>query len=305
MTVDLINLLKARRDRGSRAPHGDEARIALAIEGGAMRGVISAGMVAALEELGLTHAFDAVYGSSGGAINGAYFLAGQARLGSRIYSEDINNRHFIDLWRPLRGRPIVDLGFLLDDVARRRKPLDTDLVLASASPLVVIATDVAAATRAALRHFSSADDLFTALRAGATMPVIAGPPVSFAGRQYLDASITEPIPVPLAEAEGFTHILALLTRPPGTATGGSPLDRFYVVPRLRRLSPALAALYAGRSGPYAAMLDGIAAGRGPLGRAHVLGLRPSRPEVSKLERRADHLRAAARHGFDVVIEAFA
>ncbi len=216
MTVDLINLLKARRDRGSRAPHGDEARIALAIEGGAMRGVISAGMVAALEELGLTHAFDAVYGSSGGAINGAYFLAGQARLGSRIYSEDINNRHFIDLWRPLRGRPIVDLGFLLDDVARRRKPLDTDLVLASASPLVVIATDVAAATRAALRHFSSADDLFTALRAGATMPVIAGPPVSFAGRQYLDASITEPIPVPLAEAEGFTHILALLTRPPGT-----------------------------------------------------------------------------------------
>ena len=137
------------------------------------------------------------------------------------------------------------------------------------------------------------------------MPVIAGPPVSVGGRQYLDASITEPIPVPLAEAEGFTHILALLTRPPGRPTGRSPIDRFYVVPRLRRLSPALAALYAGRSGPYAALLDSIAAGRGPAGRARVLGLRPSLPEVSRLERGTDRLRAAARHGFDVVLEAFA
>jgi predicted patatin/cPLA2 family phospholipase len=300
----VIDLLKARRDRDSRAPHGDGARIALAIEGGAMRGVVSAGMVAALEHLGFTNAFDAVYGSSGGAINGAYFLAGQARLGATIYSEDINNRRFIDLWRPLRGRPIVDLGFLLDEVARRRKPLATDRVLASASPLTAMATDVATAARATLRHFADADDLLAALRAGATMPVIAGPPVSFAGRQYLDASLTEPIPVPIAEAEGCSHILALLTRPQASAGGRSRLDRFYVVPRLRRLSPDLAARYAARSGPYNALLDRIAAGQGPGGRARVLGLRPRLPEISKLERDADRLRAAARHGFEVVLQAF-
>ena len=87
-----------------------------------MRGVISAGMVSALETLGLTHAFDGIYGSSAGAINAAYFLAGQAAVGTAIYYEDINNRQFIDLRRALTGRPIVDLGFLLDDVARQRKP---------------------------------------------------------------------------------------------------------------------------------------------------------------------------------------
>src|SRR6476620_3724661 len=125
----MIELLKARAARGSRAPHHDGAVIALAIEGGAMRGVVSAGMVAALETLGLTNAFDAVYGSSAGAINGAYFLAGQARLGTRIYFEDINNARFIDLRRALAGRPIVDLGYLLDEVAVRRKPLDTAAVL--------------------------------------------------------------------------------------------------------------------------------------------------------------------------------
>lgn len=300
----MIDILRSRRARGSRAPHGDGARVALAIEGGAMRGVVSAGMVSALEQLGLTDAFDAVYGSSGGAINGAYFLAGQARLGAEIYSEDINNHHFIDLRRPLWGRPVVDLGFLLHEVATRRKPLNAARVLGAASPLVVMATDVATAKRARLRDFASADALLLALRAGATMPVIAGAPVSYQGRTYLDASLTEPIPVPVAEADGFTHILALLTRPASSPRQHSALDQFYVMPRLRRLSPALASLYTGRSEPYAALLEGIAAGRGPLGQARVLGLRPSPPEVSKLERRAARLREAAGDGFNAVLRAF-
>jgi predicted patatin/cPLA2 family phospholipase len=300
----LIDLLKDRAARGSRAPHGDGARIALAIEGGAMRGVVSAGMVAALEQLGLTNAFDAVYGSSAGAINGAYFLTGQANLGATIYSEDINNRHFIDLRRPLTGRAIVDLGFLLEHVARRLKPLDTARVLASASPLTVIATDVQASSMAALRDFENGEALFTALRAGATMPIVAGPPVSYSGRMYLDASLTQPIPVPVAEADGFTHILVLLTRPTDGGPGASWLDRWYVLPRLKRISPGLATLYANRREPYAALLQNIAAGRGPAGRAVALGLRPEGAEVSRLERDATALKAAASRGFDAVMRAF-
>ena len=300
----MIEILKARAARGSRAPHPDNARIALAVEGGAMRGVVSAGMVSALEDLGMTHAFDAVYGSSAGAINGAYFLAGQANLGTTIYSEDINNRRFIDLRRPLAGRPIVSLEFLIDHVARHLKPLDTVRVLASTCPLTVMATDVAAAARASLRDFRDGEALLTALRAGATMPVIAGAPVAYDGRTYLDASLTEPIPVPVAETDGFTHILVLLTRPVETPRRASALDRWFVLPRLRRLSPALARLYAERGGPYAALLDNIEAGTGPLGRARVLGLRPAPPEVSRLERDAGVLRAAARQGFDAVLAAF-
>lgn len=269
-----------------------------------MRGVVSAGMVAALEQLGLTHAFDAVYGSSAGAINGAYFLSGQANLGATIYSEDINNRHFIDLRRPLTGRSIVDLGFLIEHVARRLKPLETERVLTSASPLTVMATDVQAGAMATLRDFQTADALFAAMRAGATMPIVAGPPVSYAGRMYLDASLTQPIPVPAAEADGFTHILVLLTRPTDGGPGASWLDRWYVLPRLRRISPALAALYADRREPYAALLQNIAAGRGPAGRAAVLGLRPAGPEVSRLERDATALKAAAARGFDAVMRTF-
>ena len=295
--LDILDILQRRLARGGAPPFDDNARLALAIEGGAMRGVVSAGMVCALEELGLTSAFDAVYGSSAGALNAAYFLAGQARRGTSIYYEDINNRSFIDLSRPLRGRPIVDLGYLIDDVARRRKPLDADGLVTRRLPLTVIATDVATAARVALRGFADSASLMTSLRAGATMPVVAGPPITVNGRALLDASLSEPIPVPIAEADGATHILALLTRPSSAPPRLSALDRWFVLPRLQRLSPELAARYRDRAGPYGELLEHIDAGRGPAGSASVMAIRPAGPEVGKLERRAGPLRDAAERGY--------
>ena len=61
--------------RASPGPGDDGFRVALAIEGGGMRGTISAGMALALDELGLVSAFDAVYGASAGAITGAWLLS--------------------------------------------------------------------------------------------------------------------------------------------------------------------------------------------------------------------------------------
>jgi predicted patatin/cPLA2 family phospholipase len=299
---DVIALL--RRRRGRIPPFDDHASIALVVEGGAMRGVVSAGMVSALESLELTHAFDAVYGSSAGAINAAYFLAGQAALGTTIYSEDINNRSFIDMRRAVGTKPIVDLGFLLDDVAAHRKPLDYARVLSSKVPLTVVATDVATGERVALGPFASPAELRSALRASATMPIFAGQPVSHAGREYFDASLTEPIPVPTAEAAGHTHVLVLLTRPSEAERRTTWFDRLYVLPKLKRISPALAQKYRHRGGPYAQLLAGIAAGRGPEGRAIVCGLRPEAPVVDMLETDATLLRGAATRGYAAVMSAF-
>lgn len=178
-----------------------------------MRGVVSAGMVVALEQMGLLECFDVVYGSSAGAMNGAYLVAGQAAFGAAIYYQNINNRSFIDFLRPLSGRPIVDLDFLVDDVMMGPKPMDTARVISSPVPLVALATDAATGKRHAFRGFTDGRDLLHALRAGATMPIVAGPPYQFRGERYFDALLSEPIPVQIAEDEGCTHILALLTRP--------------------------------------------------------------------------------------------
>ena len=73
----------APRRLAARARGADPHRVALVLEGGGMRGVVSAGMTAALERLGLTPCFDLVVGASAGAINGAALLSGAAQRGRR------------------------------------------------------------------------------------------------------------------------------------------------------------------------------------------------------------------------------
>jgi predicted patatin/cPLA2 family phospholipase len=260
--------------------------------------------VSALDALGLVDAFDAIYGSSAGALNAAYFLAGQASRGTTIYYEDINSRRFIDLRRSLRNRPILDLDFLMRDVLRQRKRLDVDRVLASSTPFSILATDVAAVAAKRFRDFSGEDDLIGAMRASATMPILAGGPFVFRSGRYFDASLTEPIPVPTAEADDHTHLLVLLTRPDTEPRSLSVLDRALVIPRLRRVSPELAARFINRSAPYAALLRCVDEGTGPLGRAKVQGIRPLPPAVSKLECRRSRLVAGAEGGYRAVMLAF-
>jgi predicted patatin/cPLA2 family phospholipase len=297
MNSPVLEILRARAANRSTPPHGDGASVALCIEGGAMRGVVSAGMVTALEQLGMLECFDAVYGSSAGAMNGAYFLAGQAAFGTTIYYEDINNALFIDFTRPLRGRPVVDLDYLVGDVIGRRKPLDTTRVLASRIPLTAVATDARTAARHAFRDFQDAQELLSALRAGSSMPIVAGPPYVRGNGEYFDALLTEPVPVPIAESDGHTHLLALLTRPASSADRQmSYVERVLIAPRLNRISPALGRLYVERIAAYTALLKHIAAGRGPGGRAIVLGVHPAGPVVGKLERRRARLVAGATRG---------
>lgn len=80
---DVLNLLQKRyRSKStpmSRAPD-DTAMLALSIEGGGMRGAVSGGMAAAIACLGLSNAFDSVYGSSAGSIIGSYFVSRQLYL---------------------------------------------------------------------------------------------------------------------------------------------------------------------------------------------------------------------------------
>ena len=64
----VLELVLARGREGSRpGQRSDGAKLGLAIEGGGMRGVVTAGMVKALEQHGLLEAFDVVFGSSAGA----------------------------------------------------------------------------------------------------------------------------------------------------------------------------------------------------------------------------------------------
>ncbi|CAM9200175.1 unnamed protein product [Chrysoparadoxa australica] len=130
----VLQVLSARAAAGSKpGQRADGLKVGLAVEGGGMRGCTSAGMVAALCDLGLMDCMDAVYGSSAGSLVSAYALANQpgmprqvihsdfpglltllleaelacrVRLGCSIYYDTLTGEgnHFIDtryIWRQL------------------------------------------------------------------------------------------------------------------------------------------------------------------------------------------------------------
>src|SRR2546425_13217613 len=106
----------------------DGRKVGLIVEGGAMRGVISCAALQALEELGMTAVFDEVYAASAGAVNAAYFLAGQAAYATSIYYQKINNTRFI---RRMWHRKLVDIDDLFDSIIAGDRPLRVEKVLAS------------------------------------------------------------------------------------------------------------------------------------------------------------------------------
>src|SRR5690242_15780491 len=113
----VLEVLRARRDEGSLpGRRSDGAKVALAIEGGGMRGVISAAMLTELEDYGFKNAFDVVYGCSSGGINGAYFLAGETWYPLSIYYDDLTTKKFVDFGRALRRLPILDLDYAFEHV---------------------------------------------------------------------------------------------------------------------------------------------------------------------------------------------
>jgi predicted patatin/cPLA2 family phospholipase len=295
-------LLFWRRETGSRPGQRKDGRfVSLVIEGGTMRGVVSAGMVAALEQLGLRDSFDAVYGSSAGAISGAYFVAGQARYGTTIFYENINNNKFIDIKRLLGGKPAVSLEFLLDNVCMDQKPLAFRRVLMSDLPLYIIAASINSKRSEILTDFNDQTELFQALRASARIPFFAGPPVELRGDRFLDASLYESIPFRAARtAENVTDMVILLTRPAGDLRSAPDwADRYILAPYLKRLDPELARHYLHRAELYEAEIKDITANANDAGLPRMLPVQiPAHAEkIKPFEMSRDKLVIAAMHGF--------
>jgi predicted patatin/cPLA2 family phospholipase len=111
----VLDLLFERRAAGSTpGTRTDPHRLALVIEGGGSRAAYSTGMIGAIHELGLTDCFDAVYGSSAGALNGAWLLCGRAPEAMVGWTAPGVMRKVMSTRRALRGRPVVDLDYLIN-----------------------------------------------------------------------------------------------------------------------------------------------------------------------------------------------
>lgn len=299
----VLDLLQARRESGS---NDDGATITLAIEGGGMRGVVCGGMVAALEHLGLTRAFDEIVGCSAGAIAGAYFTAGQGAFGTRIFYEEINNNRFIDKRRLLLHRPVVSVDFLLDDVSRNAKPLDWQAVIEARTRLACVTCDLDAKSGALVDRFDGKEALFDALKASARIPGVAGPPVMIGGNRHVDGGVYENVPLKSALARGATHVVALMTRPEGAIPDSLSLaEKLLIIPWLERQQKGVGDSYRGQVDRYRAEIEAVRdAARQPEPRVIAVAPRAGAAEVGNIEKDTARLKQGAVDGFNAVYEAF-
>ena len=172
----VAELLRERRDAGSRpGARTDPHRVALVLEGGGMRGVVSAGMTAALERLGLTPCFDLVVGASAGAINGAALVAGVAQHGAATYHGPLASRSFVNPARILRGRPVIDVNRILDFASGGLDEGRHERVLASPIALHCVAVAVDTAQPVVLTGMRTKRELWDAILASSRMPLAGGP----------------------------------------------------------------------------------------------------------------------------------
>lgn len=221
----------------------DGFKVGLVVEGGGMRGVVSAGMLCALEYLGLLNCFDVVYGASAGGFNAAYFIAGQAAFITSAYYEVINTRSFFNYFRVLLGRPAINMQFLLNDIMTEQRPLDWQSVIESPIHLKLVAGSLGELKAKVLSGFSSKSELFAALRASATLPLVAGSPVEIGGDKFFDASMFEAIPIYSAIDDGCTHVIALLTRPQGQSRRTPALETLLITTMLAKYEKSLIPYY--------------------------------------------------------------
>jgi len=212
-------MLDRKRQGSKPGRRRDNFKLGLVVEGGGMRGCISGAMGIELVRMGLMDVFDCVYGSSAGAVNGAYFITGQPE-GMDIYFKHVTNKTFIDLRRFFGPNPVLNLNYLIDVVMEEIVPLDWRKVLKSKIPLKVIASSLDELSSVTLGGFKNKEDLATAIKASCTVPEIVGPPEVLYGQRLVDAAVFEPIPYRAAIKDGCTHVLALCSRPrPSGARG--------------------------------------------------------------------------------------
>lgn len=213
---DVVQLLSQRFHSGSKPLcRSDPHKLALCIEGGGMRGAVSAGMAGAIATLGLFDAVDVIYGSSAGSVVGSYMVSRQMCVDvytevlpaardmfvckKRLMASIAANAADMYLGSNMQALPGMNISFVLDGIMNETtglRPLDIEAFRRNAAlqPLRVASSGVVDGKLVSMcfgtddffgdgdvaQACSSSDrnGLFACLQASMTVPGATGPPVN-------------------------------------------------------------------------------------------------------------------------------
>lgn len=180
------------------------------MEGGALRGLFTAGILDVLMENGVR--FDGLVGVSAGAAFGCNYKSGQAGRVIRY------NKRFAHEWRYCSWRSWIATGDLFGgEFCYHKMPDELDVFdkeTFDSNPMeyYAVCTDVETGEAVYKRLMKCSPETYEYIRASASMPMVSRI-VEIGGSKLLDGGVTDSIPLRFFQEQGYERNLVILTQP--------------------------------------------------------------------------------------------
>lgn len=184
---------------------------ALVLEGGAIRGIFSAGVLDFLMERKVQ--FPYVVSVSAGTCCAMSYLSGQLGRTRACMMPDPETRYY-GLQQLRESGKLMDLRKIFFEYPYGRFPFDFSAYFASGTEHEIVVTDRADGLPRYLKESSDAYRLSLAAMASCSIPVLNAP-VELDGRHDYDGGVGDSIPVGRALAKGYGKVVVVLTRRAG------------------------------------------------------------------------------------------
>lgn len=185
--------------------------IGLLLEGGAMRGLYTAGVMDVLLENHVE--VDEIIGVSAGALFGMNYKSKQIGRVLRYNKKYVGNKDYMGFYSLMTTGNIMNKEFCFNKLVNELDPVDFETYNKTKENFYAVVTNM----ESGKAEYILMDDLknpdqLEYLRASGSMPFVSKP-VCVQGQKYLDGGIADSIPVEKMINMGCDKIIVVLTRP--------------------------------------------------------------------------------------------
>lgn len=184
----------------------------LIMEGGAMRGMFTAGVMDVLMENGIH--FDGAIGVSAGAAFGCNIKSNQIGRVIRYNKKYCKDPRFCSIRSLIKTGDLYGAEFCYITIPYKLDLFDCKAYLENPMEFYVVCTDVETGKPAYRKCITGRDEDLLWIRASASMP-IASRVVDANGIKLLDGGISDSIPLSYFESIGYNKNVIILTQPKG------------------------------------------------------------------------------------------
>ncbi len=197
----------------------------LILEGGAMRGLFTAGILDVMMENELRP--DGIVGVSAGACFGCNVKSHQVGRAIRYNKRFARDSRYCSLSSLLKSGDIFNAEFAYHTVPTLYDPFDNETFETDPMEYHIVCTDVLTGKAVYKNCKQGGQNFFDWVRASASMPVVSNV-VEIDGYKLLDGGMADSIPLQYFESQGYNKNVVILTQPEGyikKASKAMPLIR--------------------------------------------------------------------------------